>query len=61
MKKILEILVCIIHPVAVVLIWADLVRRRDIVRSTKIVWAIFVILPLIPFFYVMFSGELWKG
>jgi hypothetical protein len=35
MKKVLELLACILHPVAVILIWIDLATRRDIgaVRS----------------------------
>jgi hypothetical protein len=59
MKKFLEIIVCIVHPVAVVLAWADLLRRKDIARSSKILWAIFVTIPIVPVLYVLFSGELW--
>ena len=29
MKKVLELLVCFLHPIAVVLIWIDLATRRD--------------------------------
>ncbi len=30
MKKLLQLLVCLLHPLAVVLIWIDLPRRTDI-------------------------------
>ena len=29
MKKVFELLLCILHPIAVVLIWITLVLRRD--------------------------------
>ena len=33
MKKVLELLVCLLHPGAVILIWIDLATRREIVES----------------------------
>jgi hypothetical protein len=59
MKKVLELLVCILHPVAVVLIWLDLLKRTDLSDSIKLIWAIFSIVPLVPFLYVLTSGNLW--
>jgi hypothetical protein len=59
MKKVLELLVCILHPVAVVLIWLDLLKRTDLSDSIKLLWAIFSIVPLVPFLYVLTSGNLW--
>lgn len=59
MKKILELLVCFLHPVAVVLIWIDLLSRSDISGGAKLAWAIFAIVPLVPFLYVLTSGDLW--
>lgn len=59
MKKLLELLVCFIHPVAVVLIWIDLATRRDMSSGVKLAWAILSIIPLIPFVYVLTSGDLW--
>jgi uncharacterized membrane protein YhaH (DUF805 family) len=59
MKKLLELLVCFIHPLAVVLIWIDLLTRRNISVGAKIAWAIFAIIPLIPFVYVLTGGDLW--
>jgi uncharacterized membrane protein YhaH (DUF805 family) len=59
MKKLLEVLVCFLHPIAVVLIWIDLFTRRDIGGGAKIVWAILAIIPLIPFVYVLTGGDLW--
>ena len=58
MKKILELIVCFVHPVAVVLAWIDLSRRDDLARGTKIVWAIFLIIPIVPFLYVLTGGDL---
>ena len=59
MKKILELLVCFLHPVAVVLIWIDLLSRDDISGGAKLAWGIFAIVPLVPFLYVLTSGDLW--
>ncbi|MBO0773742.1 MAG: hypothetical protein J2P35_20010 [Actinobacteria bacterium] len=59
MKKIIELLLCFIHPLAVVLIWLDLLSRDDIGGGAKLAWAIFVIFPLVPFLYVLTGGDLW--
>jgi len=59
MKKILELLVCFLHPLAVVLMWIDLVTRRDMGGGPKLAWGIFGIIPLVPFIYVLTSGDLW--
>ena len=59
MKKILELLVCILHPLAVVLIWIDLFTRRDVGGGAKLAWAIFSLIPLVPFIYVLTGGDLW--
>lgn len=59
MKKILELLVCFLHPVAVVLIWIDLLTRRDIGDMAKLAWGIFALVPLVPFLYVLTGGDLW--
>jgi hypothetical protein len=59
MKKLLELLVCFIHPLAVVLMWIDLATRTDMTGGRKLVWAIFGIVPLVPFLYVLTSGDLW--
>jgi hypothetical protein len=59
MKKLLELIVCIFHPLAVVLIWINLAVRTDISGGKKLVWAIASIIPLVPFLYVLVSGDLW--
>jgi hypothetical protein len=59
MKKVLELLVCILHPIAVILMWIDLATRRDIGTVAKVVWAVFGLIPLVPFLYVLVSGDLW--
>jgi hypothetical protein len=59
MKKLLEIVCCILHPVAVVLIWINLLFRRDIGLVAKLTWAITAIVPLVPFVYVLTGNDLW--
>jgi hypothetical protein len=59
MKKVIELLVCFLHPIAVVLMWIDLVTRPDMRSGGKWAWGILGIIPLVPFIYVLTSGELW--
>ena len=59
MKKILELLVCFLHPIAVVLAWINLLGRNDLTGGQKLAWAIFVLFPLVPFIYVLTGGDLW--
>jgi hypothetical protein len=59
MKKLVELLLCFIHPLAVVLVWIDLLSRTDISRGAKLAWAIFALIPLVPFIYVLTGGDLW--
>lgn len=59
MKKILELLVCLLHPVATVLVWIDLYNRDDITATSKSLWAVFAFIPVVPVIYVLFSGDLW--
>lgn len=58
-KKIIELLLCFLHPLAVILIWVDLLGRRDIGGGAKLAWGIFSIVPLVPFLYVLTGGDLW--
>lgn len=59
MKKLVELLLCILHPLAVVLMWINLATRRDLTMFSKIVWAIFGLIPLVPFLYVLTGGDLF--
>jgi hypothetical protein len=59
MKKILELLLCFIHPVAVILMWVDLAGRSDLSGMAKLAWAVFGLIPLVPFLYVLTGGDLW--
>lgn len=59
MKKLVELIVCLFHPIAVVLLWIDLVSRRDMRGGPKLAWAIFGLIPLVPFLYVLAGGDLW--
>jgi hypothetical protein len=57
MKKILELLLCLLHPVAVVLIWINLLGRDDLGSVAKVTWAIASIIPLVPFIYVLTGND----
>lgn len=59
MKKLLELVVCFFHPVAVVLMWVNLAARSDLTGAEKLAWALFGLIPLVPFLYVLTGGELW--
>ena len=59
MKKLLEILVCFLHPLAVVLGWINLAGRSDLSGAQKLAWGIFLIVPIVPFVYVLTGGDLW--
>jgi hypothetical protein len=59
MKKIVELLLCLVHPLAVILIWIDLLSRTDLSRGAKLAWALFALIPLVPFIYVLTGGDLW--
>jgi cobalamin biosynthesis protein CobD/CbiB len=56
-KKILELFVCLLHPIAVVLIWIELLQRDDIGSVRKLAWGIAVLIPLVPFLYVLLGNE----
>jgi hypothetical protein len=57
MKKVLELLLCILHPIAVVLIWINLLVRSDIGLMAKLTWGIAAIVPFIPFVYVLTGND----
>jgi hypothetical protein len=56
-RKILELLVCFLHPIAVVLIWIELLHRDDIGSFRKLVWGIIVMIPFVPFIYVLLGND----
>jgi hypothetical protein len=57
MKKVIELLLCILHPIAVILIWINLVTRSDIGLVAKLTWAIVSIIPFVPFVYVLTGND----
>jgi hypothetical protein len=61
MKKLAELLVCFLHPVAVVLVWLNLIVLPELSGTAKIVWAVLALVPIVPFVYVLTGGELWEG
>ena len=62
MKFIIEALLAIfLHPIAVVLVWIDLLGRNDIGGAQKIVWAIVsLVWGIGPILYILVGdGSLW--
>ena len=58
MKKLVEILLCILHPFAVVLIWINLAfSRSDLGFVAKLTWGIASIIPFVPFVYVLTGND----
>lgn len=57
MKKIVELLLCILHPIAVVLIWVNLLFRTDLGLIAKLTWAVVSIIPFVPFVYVLTGND----
>jgi uncharacterized membrane protein YhaH (DUF805 family) len=57
MKKIIELLLCILHPLAVVLIWINLAARRDLDLIPKLTWAVAALVPFVPFVYVLTGND----
>ena len=57
MKKVVELLLCILHPVAVVLIWINLAMRSDLGLVAKLTWAIAALVPFVPFVYVLTGND----
>lgn len=57
MKKLIELILCILHPVAVVLIWIDLLGRSDIGVVEKLTWGIASVVPIVPFIYVLTGND----
>lgn len=57
-KKLFELLLCILHPVAVVLIWINLLfSRRDLGLIARLAWGVAVIVPFVPFLYVLTGND----
>jgi hypothetical protein len=56
-KKVVELLLCLLHPVAVVLIWYHLAFRRDDWAFTRMARAVAVTVPLVPFIYVLTGND----
>jgi hypothetical protein len=56
--KVLELILCILHPIAVVLIWIRLLGRSDLGLVGRLVWALAAIVPFVPFLYVLSGNEI---
>jgi hypothetical protein len=57
MKKLVELLLCILHPIAVVLIWVNLLFRHDLGLVAKLTWGIAALVPFVPFVYVLTGND----
>ena len=57
MKKVLELLRYILHPIAVVLIWINLAFRSDLGLIAKLTWRIAAIVPFVPFVYALTGND----
>ena len=57
MKKVLELLLCIVHPLAVVLIWINLAARSDLGLVAKLAWGVAALVPFVPFVYVLTGND----
>lgn len=58
MKKIVELLLCILHPVAVILIWINLATRTGMDLLARVAWGIAVLVPFVPFLYVLTGNDM---
>ena len=61
-KLLLEILLSIfLHPIAMILMWINLIARKDLVTFRKVVWFIVsLIWGLGPILYILVAeGALW--
>jgi len=56
-KRVVELLLCMLHPIAVVLIWINLLLRSDIKLIAKLTWAVASIVPFVPFVYVLTGND----
>jgi hypothetical protein len=57
MKKVLELILCILHPIAVILIWLTVWGNSKLNFGQKLAWAIICIIPLVPFVYVLTGND----
>jgi hypothetical protein len=39
--------------------WINLASRRDLSGFSKLAWAVFGLIPLVPFLYVLTGGDLF--
>jgi len=62
MKLIVEcILALVLHPIAVILVWINLLGRTDLFRYKKFLWALIsLVWGIGPILYVLIAdGNLW--
>lgn len=58
MKKLFELILCILHPVAVVLIWINLLfSRKELGVIARLAWGVAVLVPFVPFLYVLTGND----
>lgn len=59
MKKALELVICVFHPIAVIFIWVGLFVRKELGLVAKLTWGVCAIVPLVPFIYVLTGNEMF--
>ncbi|HEV2980634.1 MAG TPA: hypothetical protein VGX51_04320 [Solirubrobacteraceae bacterium] len=59
MKKTVELVLCFLHPIAVIFIWVSLFVRTELGVLAKLAWAVAVIIPLVPFLFVLTGNEMF--
>jgi hypothetical protein len=62
MKKVLEIVFSIVlHPIAMILMWINVLGRRDLTGLQKTIWIVIgIVWGIGPILYVVFGeGNLW--
>jgi hypothetical protein len=58
LKKLIELLLCILHPVAVLLIWINLIFGRSHGGFiARLAWGVAVLVPFVPFLYVLTGND----
>ena len=57
MKRVIELICCLLHPIAVILIWVTIPFKGDLSFVAKLTWAIAAIIPFVPFVYVLTGND----
>jgi hypothetical protein len=57
-KKLVQLILCFLHPIAVLLIWINLLfGRHDYGVVARLAWGVAVLVPFVPFLYVLTGND----